>query len=155
MTPEKGKFKHVTEVSVRNYEIDWQGIVHNANYLLYFEIGRVGYLEQLGAKLDVNTVRHESKVVVARNEIDYLSPAQFGETLTVYTRISVIRNTSFFFEGYIEEESGHRPISSNVSIHVWLDHRTGKPMSVPAHFRKLVGEYEGENALIEKPGLMT
>ena len=32
------KFKHETQVKVRNYEIDWQGIVHNAVYLYYFEV---------------------------------------------------------------------------------------------------------------------
>ncbi|MBI4417163.1 MAG: hypothetical protein HY563_00195, partial [Ignavibacteriales bacterium] len=46
-------FGHRTELTVRNYEVDWQGIVHNAVYLLYFEMGRVEYLKQIGATLDL------------------------------------------------------------------------------------------------------
>jgi acyl-CoA thioesterase FadM len=33
------KFKHKVQLRVRNYDIDWQGIVHNAVYSLYLEIG--------------------------------------------------------------------------------------------------------------------
>jgi len=41
-------FQHTIPVQVRNYEVDWQGIVHNAVYLLYFEIGRVDYFKHIG-----------------------------------------------------------------------------------------------------------
>jgi len=145
---DRTKFKHHTQVRVRNYEIDWQGIVHNANHLLYFEVGRIAYLGDVGIKVDLNTIQHDSKVVVARNEIDYRSPARFGEVLDVYTRISYIRETSFAFEGFIEDSGGKRLISENVSVHVWLDHRTDRPLRVPEEFRKWVLRFEGSNVLI-------
>ncbi|MBM2846916.1 MAG: putative thioesterase [Bacteroidetes bacterium] len=145
---DRTKFKHHTQVRVRNYEIDWQGIVHNANYLLYFEVGRVAYLGDVGIKVDINTIQHDSKVVVARNEIDYRSPARFGEVLDVYTRISYIRETSFVFEGFIEDSASKRLISENVSVHVWLDHRTDKPLRVQEEFRKWVQRFEGSNVSI-------
>lgn len=145
---ERTKFKHHTQVRVRNYEIDWQGIVHNANHLLYFEVGRVVYLGDVGIKVDINTIQHDSKVVVARNEIDYRSPARFGEVLDVYTRISYIRETSFVFEGFIEDSASKRLISENVSVHVWLDHRTDRPLRVPEEFRKWVQRFEGSNVSI-------
>ena len=148
---DRSKFKHVVQVRVRNYEIDWQGIVHNAVYLLYFETGRVAYLENVGVKVDLNSIRHESKVVVARNEIDYRSPALHGEILNVLTRVAFIRNTSFAFEGIIEEADTGRLISENVSIHVWLDHRTHAPMAVPDDFRRKVHKYEGDTAQITWP----
>lgn len=144
-------FKHKTQIRVRNYEIDWQGIVHNAVYLLYFETGRVAYLEHLGIKVDINTIQHESKVVVVRNEIDYRSPARFGESIDVHTRVSFIHNSSFAFEGILEEATTHRRIGENVSIHAWLDHRTGKTMLVPDDFRRVVQKFEGGNARILWP----
>jgi acyl-CoA thioester hydrolase len=145
------KFRFHNEVRVRNYEIDWQGIVHNANYLLYFETGRVAYLEHLGIAVDIHAIQHESKVVVVRNEIDYRSPALFGETLDIHTRVSFIRNSSFAFEGIITEASTGRRIAENVAIHVWLNHRDNRPIDVPAAFRRKVGQLEGENALIQWP----
>jgi acyl-CoA thioester hydrolase len=148
----KEKFKHKIQVTVRNNEIDWQGVVHNAIYLHYFEVGRMSYFDKIGfpIKLD-NPLNLEWKVVIGRNEIDYRSPARFNEVLNVYTRISWIRNTSFAIEGFIEEEGSGRLIAENVSLHVWLDKLTAKPMMVPVFFRRNVREYEGKDALIQEP----
>ncbi|MEW6511502.1 MAG: thioesterase family protein [Bacteroidota bacterium] len=152
MPLDRSLFRHSTPLTVRNYEIDWQGIVHNANYLLYFEVGRIEYLKEIGVKVDIATIQGDSRVVVARNEIDYRSPARFGEELEVMTRISYIRNTSFAFEGIIEEVAGRRRISENVSVHVWLDGETGAPQRVGEDFRRLVAEFEGNNVRLEESG---
>jgi acyl-CoA thioester hydrolase len=150
---EKSRFKHKMQIRVRNYEVDWQGIVHNANYLLYFEVGRVDYLQDMGIKVDMNTIQRDSKVVLVRNEIDYRSPARFGELIDIYTRISFIRDTSFAFEGILEEATAGRRVAENVAIHVWLDHRTDHPRQVPEEFRRLVHDFEGDNAVIQWPPL--
>lgn len=64
-----------TEMEVRDYECDIQGIVNNANYLHYTEHTRHLYLQSLGvsfAKL------HEQGVdpVVARMNLQYKVPLQ-------------------------------------------------------------------------------
>lgn len=152
---EKQKFKHVFQVRVRNYELDWQGIVHNGNYLLYFEVGRVEYLKQIGATVDLNTIQGTSKVVLVRNEIDYKSPAYFDELLNVYTRISYIRNTSFAMEGLMEKADGGQLVAFNVAYHVWLDSSTDRPKSVDDDFRKLVQRFEGPGCEIHWPTIKT
>ena len=137
-------FKHRHQIRVRNYEIDWQGIVHNANYLLYCEVGRVEYLKHIGASVDLNSINGPGKVVLVRNEIDYRSPALFNEDLTVLTRVASIRNTSFTMEGLVLHPSG-KTIVENVAFHVWLDPSSDRPMRVPDDFRQLVRNYEGPN----------
>ncbi len=135
-------FNFTTQVRVRNFEVDWQGIVHNANYLLYFEVGRIEYLRHAGIKVSMETITGDSKIVVARNEVDYISSAVFDELLDVYTRVSKIGNTSFTFEGVILESVTQRLVSKNTSVHVWLDHITDKPMRVPDAFRTRIKEIE-------------
>lgn len=147
MNPSQFKFK--TQIRVRNYEIDWQGIVHNAVYLLYFETGRVEYLKNLGVKIDINSIQHDYKVVLARNEINYKSPALFDEILNIYTRISYVHNTSFAFEAYMEEERSKRLIAENVGVHVWLDPSINMPARVSDEFRELVQHFEGNSVSIE------
>ncbi len=147
---DRSSFRHVIRIRVRNYEIDWQGIVHNAVYLHYFETGRVDYLEKLGLNLTITSIRNESHVVVARNEIDYESPARFGETLSVYTRVSSIGNTSFVFEGFIEDAATQRLVATNVSVHVWLEREGARPIRVPEEFRGLVRRFEGANVRIQE-----
>jgi len=85
-----------------------------------------------------------AKIVVARNEIDYRSPARFDEALDVFTKISKIGNTSFVFEGKIFEVQSGRLIAENVAVHVWLDSETDKPVHVSDEFRKKITEHEGK-----------
>ena len=152
---DKALFRHKTEIRVRNYEVDWQGIVHNGNYLLYCEVGRIEYLKHLGAKVDLNTINSSSRVVLVRNEIDYNAPARFDELLTIYTRISFIKNTSFGMEGILEKKETGERVAENVAYHVWLDPATHRPRPVPDDFRKLIQAYEGEHCEIFWPSVET
>ncbi len=142
---EKEKFKHKTQIRVRNYEIDWQGIVHNAVYLLHFEISRIEYFKQLGIDINHDSIQNRFRVVLARNEINYRSPARFDELLDVYTRITFIKNSSFGMEAYMEESKTKRLIAENVNVHVWLNPATNKPVSISDQFRKLVQKFEGND----------
>jgi acyl-CoA thioester hydrolase len=144
------KFKHTIQERVRSSEIDWQGIVHNAKYLVYFEDGRIAYLEQLGIPLDVHSVNNEFKVFVVRNEIDYRGPATVGQLLLVRTRISYIRRSSFVFEGILEDASTGNVLAENVSIHVYVSPLTGQPAPVPEFFRQKVAKFEGPDAVIQQ-----
>lgn len=148
---DKRLFKHKTAVAVRNYEIDWQGIVHNAIYLHYFEIGRIEYLNRIGAQVDINSINNNAKVVLARNEIDYVAPARYGDTLIVHSRISSIRNSSFIFEAIIERDKTKEVIAENVAVHVWLHPHNNASMQVPDDFRKIVQRYEGKHCQIHWP----
>jgi acyl-CoA thioester hydrolase len=135
-------FKHVIELRVRNFEVDWQNIVHNAIYLQYFEIGRIEYLKIIGADVTAEQINSSSKVVIVRNEINYFSSAHFDELLRVYTRIKYIKNSSFAFEGYIEETKSNCKIADNISVHVWLDQSTGQSKRVSDVFLDKVRAFE-------------
>jgi len=138
------QFHHRMPLHVRHYEVDWQGIVHNVNYLLYFELGRVGYLKAVGAAVDLNSLNGPSKVVLVRNEIDYRSSARFDDELNVHTRIRKIGTTSFVMEGVIVRASDGIALAENVAYHVWLDPANDRPTPIPPEFRALVHAFEKE-----------
>ena len=150
---QKEQFKHVLQLRVRSYEVDWQGIVHNTNYLRFFEVGRIEYLKHIGATVDMKSIQGNGKVVLVRNEIDYASPAFFDDLLNIYTRTSLVKNTSFVIEGLMERENSGQVVSSNVAYHVWLDPETNRPRTIPDEFRKLVQNFEGEDCQIVWPSL--
>ncbi|MDE7396513.1 MAG: acyl-CoA thioesterase [Muribaculum sp.] len=66
-------------MKVRDYEVDSQGIVNNANYLHYLEHTRHEFCDSVGASFHAMQER-EIDPVVARVEIDYRSPLHMGET---------------------------------------------------------------------------
>jgi len=140
------KFKHKTQVRVRNYEIDWQGIVHNAVYSLYFEVGRVEYFKNLGIPLNLHSIQNEFRVVLATNNLTYVSPARFDDLLDIYTRISFVKRSSFGMEGLIIHHETGKVIAENTNVHVWLDPTTNEPAPINYDFRSLVENFEGENA---------
>lgn len=151
MSIDTTKYKHRFKIQVRNYEIDWQGIVHNANYLLYFEVARVDYFKSVGMEIDERAITGKTKIVVVRNELDYMSPATFDDELTIHTRISSIKYSSMLCESVMLNEKKNILIAKNVCILVWLNPTTNQSVPVPNYFRDRVKEFEGNNAIIEYP----
>jgi acyl-CoA thioester hydrolase len=152
---DKNRFKFHLPMTVRNYEVDWQGIVHNANYLHYFETGRIEYLRHLGIALDMQTIQHSAKVVLVRNEVNYRSPAKFDDPMIVRTRIILIKNSSFLFEGLLEHGVEGRILAENLAYHVWLNPADDRPIRVPDYFRETIGRFEGKELSIAESRAIT
>lgn len=71
-------------IDVRYAETDQMGVVYHANYLVWFELGRSALLDSLG--LDYVQLEKEGLVSpVIKVEASFLSPARYGEDVTVKT----------------------------------------------------------------------
>lgn len=141
-------FRSKTRLRVRNFEIDAQGIVHNAVYLQYFETGRFEYLRRVGYDRDFASIAGGmTKVVLVRNEVNYRSSARFDDEIDVYTGIKAIGRTSFIFEGVIHNSKTKKLIAENLAVHVWLHPESGAPMPVPRKFLRKVEALEGRKIL--------
>ena len=80
-------FIYKQEFRVRDYEVDLQGVVNNANYLHYLEHTRHEFL--YSKNVDFAGMHDEGKdLLVTRNEIDYKAPLKshdrFIVTLNMY-----------------------------------------------------------------------
>ena len=73
-------------LTVRYAETDAQGVVHHANYLIWFEEGRSEFLRQMGMNYS-DIERAGFFVVVAHAEINYRAPAFYEDRVTVTTSI--------------------------------------------------------------------
>lgn len=72
------------EFTVRDYELDLQGIVNNAVYQNYLEHARHEFLKHKG--LDFNQLHIEGyDAVVIRSEVDYKKFLKSGDTFVVET----------------------------------------------------------------------
>lgn len=140
------KYKHKYQIRVRNFEVDSQGIVHNAIYLEYCETGRVEYIRELGFNLLPGGVFDNGiKVLVKRNEITYHYPARIDDLIDVYTRISFIKNSSFCFEHLLVNPETNKIYCYNRSIQVNLNPDTNKPERISDKYRKLFLDFEGKD----------
>lgn len=80
-------------IKVRDYEVDAQGIVNNANYQHYLEHTRHMFCEQAGVSF---RAMHESGLdpVVRRIQIDYLRPLGLGDSMV--SKIALHRQGPLF-----------------------------------------------------------
>jgi acyl-CoA thioester hydrolase len=97
------------EIRVFYEDTDCGGVVYYANYLKYFERARTQYLEERG--LSVAKLMTEGAVfVVVHAEVDYRSPARYGDRLIVQTVVSDVTAASFTFSHVIRDRESRRVV---------------------------------------------
>lgn len=95
------------EIKIYYEDTDCGGVVYYANYLKYFERARTEYLEEHG--LSVAGLMNKGTVfVVVHAEVDYRSPARYGDWLVIETVISDRTAASFTFSHVIRERESRR-----------------------------------------------
>jgi acyl-CoA thioester hydrolase len=83
-----GAFMNSGEITirVRYAETDRMGLLHHANYLVYFEQGRIELLRSSGmAYKDLEDQGY--LLVLTQIEVRYKSPARYDDLLTLRTRV--------------------------------------------------------------------
>src|SRR5947209_7275510 len=74
------------QIRVRYAETDRMGLLHHANYLVYFEQARTELLRGVGATYkDMEDKGY--LLVLTRAEVRYLKPAHYDDLLTVRTTV--------------------------------------------------------------------
>ena len=144
------KYKHKIQVRVRTYEVDSQGIVHNAVYLQYLETGRIEYRRSLGYTILPNGIFNDGlKPVVVNNTINYKSFAFLDDLLNVHTRIEWIKNSSFCFDQIIENDNTKALICEAKGILVNLHPLNNTPETLAEKFTNDIKQFEHELKLIK------
>jgi acyl-CoA thioester hydrolase len=129
-----------TEIEVRYAETDQMGVVHHANYIIWFELARTrlcalsGYhyadIEKMGYLLMVTGV-----------EARYRRPARYGDHIRVVCWGDHLgsRGMRFAYEVYKDDDL----LATGFSDHIWVETATGRPCRTPEvlrePFRKLAG----------------
>lgn len=84
------------ELRVRFYETDLMGIVHHANYLKYFEAGRVDWLKKRGVSYD-DWMRAGIHLAVAESHVRYRRPAKFDDLLSIETKVAEVKRATVLY----------------------------------------------------------
>lgn len=140
MEKKKDEFNAKLPVQIRFNDIDALGHVNNNIYLSFFDLGKVEYLEQLrGAS--VSWI--EGSMVIARLEVDFLSPTFYKEKVRVESRVARLGNKSGdFIQRLVNEQTGEVKCVCK-SIFVFIDAETQKPAAIPHVWREAIHRYEG------------
>ncbi|TWU16106.1 Acyl-CoA thioester hydrolase YbgC [Allorhodopirellula heiligendammensis] len=119
--------RHSLEFRVAYQETDGQRRVHHANYLNYFERGRVEMLRSIGH--DYKAIEDSGRMlVVTEMNVRYHAPADFDDLLTVTTEVLDVRKVRMRHRYMIHR--GDTLLVEAVSVIACLD-VNGKPARLP------------------------
>ena len=88
-----------TRVRVRYAETDQMGVVYHANHFVWFEIGRVEMLRQLGFSYRDMETYDGCFIAVADARCRYKAPAKYDDEIIVRTHLKNVRESIIHF-GY-------------------------------------------------------
>ena len=114
------KYIFTLEMTVRDYELDSEGIVNNAVYLHYLEHTRHAFVKREG--IPFGSLTSDGLVpVVRRMEIDYHTPLRTGDVML--SRLWIERKgPRFIFYQDIFKKEDEAPVVSAVVTIVCMDH---------------------------------
>lgn len=145
MSPED--FKHKISVVVRFNEVDMLGVCNNAVYLNYCEHARLQYIKEIGLMPEKGIFNEGRLFFVVRNEINYYNHARYDDQLSIYTRISYIKNSSFGFEHLIEK--GDQLIADGKGVIVHVDPATRKSAPLDKKFYDKILSFENNVQILK------
>ncbi|AXI09202.1 YbgC/FadM family acyl-CoA thioesterase [Oceanobacillus sp. 143] len=121
-----------TPIEVRYQETDQMGVVYHGNYLVWFEIGRTKYIENLGlsyAKMEEENV--VSPVIDAH--LSFKKPVKYGEDVTVETWIEEYDGLRTTYGYNVIGANGEIAVSGTTK-HVIVKKETFRPLSLRRSF---------------------
>ena len=84
-------------VRVRYAETDQMGVVYHSNYLIWFEVGRVELMRQLGLEYKRMEIDEGCGIAVVDVHVRYRAPARYDDELLIQTSLLVARGAMIRF----------------------------------------------------------
>jgi acyl-CoA thioester hydrolase len=114
-----------TQVRVRYAETDQMGIVYYANYLVWFELGRVELLRSLGLAYSNLEKEHSLILPVVDAHCRYREPARYDDEILIETSPALLRGSVLKFAYRIlrkaAEGEEHTLLAEGETVHVVCD----------------------------------
>jgi acyl-CoA thioester hydrolase len=129
---------HDTTVRVRYAETDQMGVVHHANYLVWFEVGRVELMRALGIEYKRMEADDDCHIMVADAHCRYHHSARYDEVLRVRTHIAESQNRTIRFSYEVFRDSDRELLAVGETLHV-ICSSNGKPKLLPEKYRAILG----------------
>lgn len=132
-----------TKLRVRYAETDQMGVVYHSNYIVWFEVGRVEMMRQLGFTYSEMEKQDGTHIAVVDVRCRFKTPARYDDLVTLRTRLLNVRESLLHF-GYevVRDEDGSL-LAEGETIHIVVDSafkRIPLPQKYLLSFRKAAGK---------------
>jgi acyl-CoA thioester hydrolase len=131
-----------TRIRVRYAETDQMGIVYHANYFVWFEIGRVELLRQLGFSYRDMEAKDGCGIAVIDARCRYKAPARYDDEVIVRTHLKYLRESLLQFEYELIRAIDETLLAEGDTTHIVVDPEMKKiplPEKYATAFRAATG----------------
>ncbi len=105
-------------VRVRYAETDQMGVVYHANYLVWFEVGRVELMRQCGLDYKSMEIEEGCGIAVVEATARYKAPARYDDELIVETRVAKVRGPIIHFSYRILRVADRLLLCEGETVHI-------------------------------------
>ena len=124
---------------VRYAETDQMGVVYHANHFIWFEVGRVEFLRQLGFSYRDMERNDGCSIAVVDARCRYRAPARYDDEIIVRTRLKNVRDSAVHFAYELVRASDGVLLADGETVHLVTDSEM-KVREIPDHYRKAFRE---------------
>jgi len=137
---------HICEVKirVRYAETDQMGVVYHANHFVWFEVGRVELLRQLGFSYREMEEDDGCSIAVVEARCRYKAPVRYDDEVLIRTRLNNVRGSFVQFAYQLVRESDGVLLAEGGTTHVVTDAEMKKrtiPEKYMSVFKQAVSEF--------------
>lgn len=132
-----------TRIRVRYAETDQMGIVYHSNHFIWFEVGRVEFLRQLGFTYKDMELEDGCHIAVVDARCRYKAPARYDEEVVVRTFLKSFRDTMIHFGYELRRDTDNTLLAEGETTHIVIDRDmkvTPMPRKYVEVFREAVGK---------------
>ena len=136
-------FRHRMPLRVRWAEVDRQGVVFNAHYLLYSDVCVTEYWRAVGMRYPEDFEPSGSDLYVRKAAVDYRAAAAYDDELEVCGRIARIGTSSLLFTvEMFRREATDVPLVAVELVYVYVDAVSKVPRRVDEALREKIRAFE-------------
>jgi len=110
-----------TRIRVRYAETDQMGVVYHSNHFIWFEVGRVELLRQMGFSYRDMEREDGRFIAVAEAKCRYRAPVRYDEEVLVRTRLKGARESVVNFGYELVRASDNTLLAEGETTHIVTD----------------------------------
>ena len=110
-----------TTVRVRYAETDQMGVVYHANYFIWFEVGRVELLREIGFSYRDMEQNDQCFIAVVEARCRFKAPAHYDDEIRIRTSLKHVRNSFIQFEYQAVRVADGALLAEGDTMHIVTD----------------------------------
>ncbi len=114
---------HETRLRVRYAETDQMGVVYHSNHLIWFEVGRVEMMREMGFSYRDMEREDGRFIAVAEATCRYRAPVFYDDEILIRTRLKTARESVVVFSYELVRADNGALVAEGETTHIVTDSR--------------------------------